>query len=94
MTVMAVLMIIVVFLVGWVTTLSGVALGGWLVYRTKREPYEGLFTGDKPGDAFNIQDEFEHTREMTTTKIPEAVEKANDAFVNQFAQAMTEKPNA
>ncbi|WP_289020395.1 hypothetical protein [Desulfobacter postgatei] len=87
-------MVIVVFLAGWITTISGVAMGGWLVYRTKREPYEGLFTGDKPGDAFNIPDEFEHAQEMVATKIPEAVEKANSSFIDQFAQAMTEKPNA
>ena len=79
---------------GWAFTLSGVALGGWLVYRTKREPYEGLFTGDKPGEAFNIQDDFDHMEEVATTKIPEPVAKANDAFVNQFAQGLGDKPNA
>ncbi len=49
--------------------LAGVALGGFLVYRTKREPHEGLFvTPGKPKSAV-AQDE--HGEQATTFSGPD-----------------------
>ncbi len=41
---------------GWVSALSGVALGGYLVFKTKREPYENLWAGSPKGEAVNLSD--------------------------------------
>jgi hypothetical protein len=49
---------ILTFLAGWLSTLSGVALGGWLVYRTKRESYDPLVGPQPKGEAFNLEDMF------------------------------------
>ena len=53
--------VILIVLVGYVNALfvlGGVALGGMLVYRTKREPHEGLFTTPaKPSSAVAADEE-------------------------------------
>lgn len=49
--------LLIVYALGALTALGGVALGGWFVFRTKREPYESLFTKQPEGDAFNLEDE-------------------------------------
>lgn len=80
------LFIISLFCLGAIFALGGVALGGWLVYRTKRDPYDPLFSGNGKGMAFNVDDG------MTLTDDPvvlsPATEKANDSFVKQFAEKM------
>lgn len=74
------------FLLAWVSTLSGVALGGFLVFKTKREHFDSLFTGQKPGDSFNIQDDYSDLVENgSKARIPKEIQKANTAFVDQFA---------
>lgn len=91
MNVWAVLM---VFLIGWISTLSGVAMGGFLVYRTKRENYEGLFQAREPaGDAFTLNDNFSEAPEpiKSSATIPPPVASANDAFVQQFAETLADK---
>ena len=81
---------ILTFLAGWLSTLSGVALGGLLVYRTKRDAYEPLFSRNSEGASFNIDDDFEQV-EPTNPDLPKATAAANDNFVNQFAQRLAKK---
>jgi purine-cytosine permease-like protein len=78
------------FLAGWISTLSGVALGGWLVYRTKRDPYDSMFSRERQGASFNIDDDFDRVDD-SNPELPEATTKANNAFINQFAERMAKK---
>lgn len=83
--------LIIFFLAGWLSALSGVALGGWLVYRTKRDSYEPFFTaGRNAGEAFNIEDDFGQVPDKNV-ELPKATEMANDAFVKQFAEDLAGK---
>jgi len=42
---------------GWLSTLSGVIVGGYLVYRTKRDPYDPFIrTGLEKGQSFHLDD--------------------------------------
>jgi hypothetical protein len=77
------------FLAGWVSTLSGVALGGWLVYRTKRDPYDPLFSRGGVGSSFNIDDDLDNAEQTTANPdLPKATAKANDSFMDQFAEKL------
>ncbi len=76
---------ILTFLAGWLSTLSGVALGGWLVYRTKRDPYDPLFSSSGKGAAFNIDDDLGRDEPET----PKATAKANKDFMAQFTEDLT-----
>jgi len=77
------------FVLGWISTLSGVLLGGWLVYRTKREPYDALFAGQQKGEAFNIDDELNTLNtEPSSAQMSASTQKMNDKFVDQFASRL------
>jgi len=79
---------IFIFLAGWLSTLSGVALGGWLVFRTKRDTFEPLFrTGADKGDSFNIDDDFNIVEEAPAVLHP-GTEKANENFIKQFSEKL------
>ncbi|MBI9090154.1 MAG: hypothetical protein JEZ12_13140 [Desulfobacterium sp.] len=84
------------FLLAWISTLSGVALGGFMVFKTKREHYEGgLFSGEQKGESFNVDDELSDlTKAMedstSAARLPAEVETANDAFVDQFAENLAQ----
>jgi len=78
---------ILTFIAGWLSTLSGVALGGFLVYRTKRDPYDQLFSRDSKGSSFNIDDDFEQV-EPQNPDLPKATAAANSNFINQFAEKL------
>jgi len=83
--------IIIAICAGWLATLSGVALGGWLVYRTKRESHEGLWSAKPPeGDAFNIIDDEQSEHMQSSASLPRAVESANEAFINQFVEGLAD----
>jgi hypothetical protein len=85
-------LMIAVFLAGWLSTLSGVALGGWLVYRTKRDPYDPLFpSGSNTGSSFNIDDDLSQVEEESIPGMPKVTAKANTAFVQQFAEELATK---
>jgi hypothetical protein len=79
--------ILIFFLVGMIGPLLGVALGGILVFRTKREGHESLFPGkEKSGEAFNIEEEWEkNVAEATEQVIPEVTKRAGDRFRDQLA---------
>jgi hypothetical protein len=74
-------------LFSWVATISGVLLGGFLVYRTKRDPYDQLFSRDSKGSSFNIDDDFEQIK-PENQELPKATAAANSNFINQFAEKL------
>jgi len=78
---------ILIFMAGWISTLSGVALGGWLVYRTKRDPYDPLFSRGSKGVSFNIGDDLDQ-EEQSNVDLPQPVASANGAFMTQFAERL------
>ena len=71
--------------IGALSVLLGVALGGFLVFRTRRDSHESLFSGrEKQGEVFNIEEDWE--KELPeTTKTPEEVAKAAAKFRSQVA---------
>lgn len=73
-------MMITAYILGCVSSLAGVALGGWFVYRTKREPYESMFS--KPeGDAYNI-DDLDSFEDLTADALNKRFEGPKDAFID------------
>jgi len=66
----------------WLSTISGVALGGFLVFKTKRDPYEPLFSANSKGESFNIDDDL--NMGDVESVIPQSISKANDNFQKQF----------
>lgn len=79
-----------------ILTLSGVALGALVVFRTKREPHESLFKpGGEKGEAFLLDDygepdggrreargERENSRDEDV--VPGIFEKQHNRFMDQF----------
>jgi len=86
---------IAAFILAWISSISGVALGGYLVFKTKREHYESLWSpGGQSGDSFNIEDDIGDMPLHTSgAEIPRPTEEANDAFVEQFAEKMSKGVN-
>ena len=83
---------VVAFILAWISTISGVALGGWLVFRTKREGYDSLFAKPEAGESFNVSDDISDMPiNISTANIPEPTLSANDAFVEQFADSLSKK---
>ena len=80
----------VAFILAWISTISGCALGGYLVFKTKREHYESLWSpGGQSGESFNIEDDLSDMPSHTSSaSIPEAVERENDRFIDQFAEKL------
>ena len=76
--------------IGAISVLLGVALGGWLVFKTKRDSHESLFQLKEPkGQAFNIEEDWE--KELSeTTETPSKVAQAAGKFRQQF---VAEKPS-
>ena len=74
-------------------TLAGVALGGYLVYRTKREPHETMFTKmGSPGSGIAASD-YEPTRshpfigeEEETSVLGSEISQYNQHFLKQFKE--------
>ena len=86
--------IIVSFILAWLCALSGVALGGWLVFKTKREGYESnLFQVKQPeGQAFNTDDGFGFAVPTPSkTELPSSIMDASDRFTAQFAESLARK---
>ena len=73
---------ILIFICGWVAAITGVALGGFLVFKTKRDPYEPLFTKNGKGEAFNIDDDLGTGPDNPV--LPKELLKRNKAFQEQF----------
>jgi len=82
------------YILAWLCTLSGVALGGFLVFRTKREGYDSLFRAKPPeGQAFNLEDDysFESVAATGNTEIPNTLDETNSRFMEQFAESLANK---
>ncbi len=79
------------FVAGWIATISGVILGGFLVYRTKRESHEPL-VGLNPltGDSFNLEDEFTQD-DLKVPPVNPLTKEAHDRFVSQFSERIAEQ---
>lgn len=73
--------IIFAVFVGAVIALSGVFLGGWFVFRTKREA-EPLIMSNR-GNSFSLDEP-----EFEAPPPPEPVKEAMDGFVNHFAASL------
>jgi len=88
---MSLLYIITAFILGAISVLSGVALGGFLVYRTKREAGEPLFMKSEPGEAFNLEnDDISPLVAPKVNQFPvsKVTEDASDRFVEAFAKGL------
>lgn len=80
---------------GWFVTFVSVALGGWLVFRTKREQYDSLFsTGKQPeADVFNVDDFSDMTGEQVAEKVSQPefesgiMKEAQNRFQEQFNES-------
>jgi hypothetical protein len=86
---------VIAFILAWISSISGVALGGYLVFKTKREHYESLWSpGGQMGESFNIDDDLSDVpQHASAATIPEPVERANDLFMDQFAEKIAERGN-
>lgn len=83
-----------IFLAGWLSTLSGVALGGWLVFRTKRESYDPLIGPTPKGEVFNMgEDDFKFPDVKTSASLPKSVQENHNKFVEQFADDLANNAN-
>ena len=78
MKVTTIALIVLVGNINALLVLVGVALGGFLVYRTKREPHEALFRSpEKPGSAV-AKDEHEATSPLLWGPDEDAEESEDD----------------
>jgi|GEM_PF-2154005 len=80
------------FAAGWASAVSSVALGGYLVFRTKRETHESLFSPGKPVEetAINIVDPMDMPQDAVTA--PQEVQARNNDFVHAFAERLAKVP--
>lgn len=85
--------LILAFILAWACALSGVALGGFLVFRTKREGYDSLFQVKQPeGQVFNVEDGLDFgSPPASKVEFPREVQEAQDRFTEQFAQSLADK---
>ena len=83
------------FAAGWAAALSSVALGGYLVFRTKKETHEPLFGQAKAPDevAVNILDDVDVPRD-SVVKAPVEIQSRNDEFVHAFADRVAKAARA
>jgi hypothetical protein len=81
------------FILSWVSTLSGVALGGFLVYRTKRDSYEPFWGSPRQSEpeSYNVSDLPDEPLPTSSAHIPKPVQVANDAFLQQFAEGLADR---
>ena len=81
------LLLMSAFLLGAAVTLVAVALGGFLVFKSKREAHERLFSsGPLQGNAFvvdQVQLDEEDEKEDPDA-VPGILQRKSDAFVDQY----------
>jgi hypothetical protein len=74
-------------LVGWLfllTSLVGVALGGYLVFRTKREAHDSLFNVKPPKGEAWVEDVIPGEPDQREDPVPELFRQQSDNFLRQF----------
>jgi hypothetical protein len=91
---------------GWLFTLSGVLLGGYLVYHTKRDPYDPfLRTGFEKGQSFNLDDPAGDLEDPAVNTMAFGVPgtdgnksgptfAANNDFLEQISSSLAEQASA
>ena len=95
---MSVKLLISCWLLGYLSalfTLIGVALGGYLVYRTKREGHESILGGPSKGDVGTargsyFQDDIEDIDDDDLgmgVDVMQAVKRQNSRFMDQYAKS-------
>lgn len=77
--------LIVTFAMGTVSSLIGVMIGAYAVYRTKRDSYEPFFPTSSKGESFNVDDDLTLV-DNQTGDLDSNVSGANERFVQQFAE--------
>ena len=81
---------ILAFIAGSLSSLVGVVIGAYAVYRTKRDGHEPFFPSSQKGDAFNLDDDLTLV-ENQTAEMPESVQSNSERFVRQFAETLAQK---
>lgn len=86
------------FVIGWFCTIVSVALGGFLVFRTKRESYEPFLKkgAEAEGSAFNVYDPLQgeghadSAEYYTQTGLDpsEILYSNSNKFAEQFAESL------
>ena len=78
--------ILIAFGMGGVMTLMAVALGGFLVFRTRRDSHEALFQVKQPkGDAFVLDPMETGFGDMEQKDVvPDIIKKQTDRFTEQL----------
>lgn len=70
---------------GWFSTITGVLLGGLLVFRTKREAHDPLFQLRQPkGEAFVLDEFGEPGEDEQPEAPPEKIMEQTRRFVDQM----------
>jgi len=87
--------ILIFYPMGALLTLAAVALGAYVVFKTKRDPSESLFKLREPkGEVFNIEEEWEKKMpDMEPPKIPPATAAAALRFRGQMEEEKMPTPN-
>ena len=77
--------VLLCFAAGAVFPLAGVFLGAFMVYRTKRDPYDSFVRFKQPkGQAFNLDDGLEMTDEEGPPPLPDIIKKMNEKVKSQL----------
>jgi hypothetical protein len=84
--------LILAFALGALVAESSGVLVGFIVYRTKREPHETLFSGPGQGGAYLSRDPaLDMIEPPGSVPMPEMVEAMNQRFKDVFGRAPTEE---
>lgn len=70
-----------------VAVLTGVFIGAYAVYRTKRETHESFVGATPKGEVFSIDTLGEDLPEGLDEALPEALRGRNQAFTQQFGKS-------
>jgi len=87
--------VFILFAMGAAFTLGAVIVGGYLVWKTKRDPGDSLFQmKEAPGEAFNVVDTLseEESAETKPTKTPAATAAAALKFREQMEEDKVPAP--
>lgn len=79
---------LILYPLGVLFTLGAVALGGFLVFKTRRDPEDRLFGREPKGEAFNVEEPWEAGKgspEAEETETPPATAAAALNFREQLA---------
>lgn len=87
--------VLILYPVAVIFTLGAVALGGYLVWKTKRAPWDKLFGAKETGEVFNVEEPWEKEGDFPVPEegeTPEATARAALRFRNQREEEEMPKP--